>query len=69
MATKPEENSLSFEEGMNKLETIVEKMESGELGLEQSMKAYEAGMQHIKQCRAQLNAVEKKIEVLSESEE
>lgn len=53
---------LTFEEGMAALEALVEKMNGGELDLEQSMKAYEEGMALVSQLQAMLDAHRKKIE-------
>ena len=41
----------SFEETLQRLETIVEKMESGEATLEKSLDWFEEGMEFIKSCR------------------
>lgn len=58
----------SFEHGLKELEVMVAKMESGDLGLEESMKTFEQGMKLVQRCRTQLDEVEKKIEVLTQEE-
>ena len=45
---KDKENS--FESNLQKLESIVDKLESGEIGLEESVKLYEEGMKIKKIC-------------------
>ena len=54
----------SFESSLKELETIVEKLEKGDLNLEESLKLYEKGIQLITYCSSQLEAAEKKIEIL-----
>ena len=59
MATQP-----SFEDSLAKLETIVEKMESGDLKLEDSLKLFEEGMKLSKDCNQRLTEIEKKVKQL-----
>lgn len=54
----------SFEDSLKKLETIVEKMESGDLKLEDSLKLFEDGMKLTKECNARLTEIEKKVKLL-----
>ncbi len=60
---------MSIEETFAKLDAILEKMGSGELNLEESFKSYEEGMALLKSCNAQLDLVEKKIQVIQENGE
>ena len=62
------EKKLTFEQAVGKLEKIVEQIESGETGLEESIARYEEGIKLIKQCRAILDAAEKKIQLLAKGE-
>ncbi len=55
----------SFEQALDRLQAIVKKMESGELALEASLKAFEEGVSLARMCQTQLAAAEQKIEVLS----
>ena len=57
--SKEKENS--FELNMQKLENIVEQLESGEIGLEQSVKLYEEGMKIKKICDKKLKDIEMQI--------
>ena len=56
---KDKENS--FETNLQKLEIIVEKLESGEVGLEDSVQLYEEGMKIKKICDKKLKDIEMQI--------
>ena len=58
----------TFEQAMEKLEGIVERIESGRVGLAESIAEYEQGVKLIKQCRTILDAAEKKIQLLAKGE-
>lgn len=60
MAEKP----VDFEKSLERLETIVEEMERGDLALEQMIKHFEEGSKLVTLCSAKLNEVEQKIEKL-----
>jgi len=62
-------SEMKFEAGLKKLEEIVEKLESGDIGLDESLKLYEEGMKLLKFCTAKLDEVEKKIEILVKDKE
>jgi len=55
---------IPFEEYLKKLEKIVQKLEESELTLDESVKAYEEGMNVSKICLEKLNETKKKIEQL-----
>ena len=60
------EKDNSFELNLKKLESIVEKLESGDSGLEESVKLYEEGMNIKKLCYKKLQDIEiqiKKIKI------
>ena len=57
--SKDKENS--FEKNLQKLELIVEKLESGEIGLEESVRLYEEGMKIKKICDKKLKDIEMQI--------
>lgn len=61
------EKQLTFEESMQQLEQIVGAIESGQIGLEESLAKYEQGMTLVKRCRDILDKAEKRIEVLSQT--
>ncbi len=55
-----------FEAAIVELETIVKKLEEGDLPLEQSLALYERGVQLSRFCHARLEAAERRIEILNE---
>jgi exodeoxyribonuclease VII small subunit len=57
----------NFEESLKELESIVSKLESGDVGLEQSLEQFEIGTKLYKECKDQLSIAEKKIVILTES--
>jgi len=59
---------LSFEEALEKLETIVEELEGGSLTLEQSIARYEEGVRLSRRLTQTLDQAEKRIERLTEEE-
>lgn len=65
MAAK--EKEISFEEALNELEQIAEKLERGQMTLEDSIKAYERGMDLKKICSERLKEAEGKIEFLAKA--
>ena len=54
----------SFEESINRLEELVDKMESGESSLEQNLKWFEEGMDLIKTCQTHLVDADKRVQEL-----
>lgn len=57
--------SVHFEKSIDELETIVEQLETGELSLEESLKAFEKGVALTRQCQQALDDAEKKVEILT----
>ena len=55
-----------FEAAIAELESIVKKLEDGDLTLEQSLALYERGVQLSRFCHARLEEAEHRIEVLTE---
>ncbi|EEO28616.1 exodeoxyribonuclease VII small subunit [Oxalobacter paraformigenes] len=55
---------VSFEEAMAELGELVAKLEAGELSLELSIDAYKRGVELIRFCTAQLDKVEKQVQIL-----
>ena len=56
--------ALGFEEALKRLTAIVERLESGELSLEQSLSLFEEGTRLSRTSQAQLDAAEKRVEEL-----
>ncbi|BBH21105.1 exodeoxyribonuclease 7 small subunit [Paenibacillus baekrokdamisoli] len=65
---KAEKQPISFEEAIEKLESIVSKLESGDVPLEAAIDLFQEGMQLSQLCGDKLEQVERKIEVLIETE-
>ena len=62
-------DELSFEETLEELENLVQRMESGDLGLEDSLKAFERGIKLTRACQDALKEAELKVQTLTESGE
>ncbi|MBE3598145.1 MAG: exodeoxyribonuclease VII small subunit [Limnochordaceae bacterium] len=62
------EDSLTFEEALKRLEQAVERLESGELTLEQALEAYEEGVRMARICAQRLQAAEARLLVLSQQQ-
>lgn len=58
MATKKEEQELSFEENLEKLESIVKKLESGEVPLDNAIAEFTEAMKLAKLCDEKLKTAE-----------
>ena len=67
MSSKPKqrETEPNFERAMERLEAIVEQMESGKLPLEDLIVRYEEGMNLVKVCQERLANAEHKIEIIA----
>lgn len=63
------EKNQTFEEALSRLETLVEKMESGDGTLEQSLDWFEEGMRLIESCRQELESAEQKVKELIKNSE
>jgi exodeoxyribonuclease VII small subunit len=62
-------SKLSFEQAIKELTSIVQRIEQGEIPLENSLQQYERGMALIQHCRTILQKAEKRIEKISELNE
>lgn len=56
--------ATSFEKNLEQLEKIVQSLEEGTATLDQSLKAFEKGIQLSRSCQEELSKAEKKIEIL-----
>ncbi|MCY3689919.1 MAG: exodeoxyribonuclease VII small subunit [Gammaproteobacteria bacterium] len=61
-------NDFNFEEKLRELEQLVTRMEDGNLGLEESLEAFENGVKLVKECQQALEAAEQKVKVLTSAE-
>jgi len=64
-----EQKEKKFEEALEALEQVVERLESGELSLEESLAAFEQGVRLVQFCNQKLNEAEKKVELLVKDKE
>lgn len=59
-----DDESPSFEAALDELEATVERLESGEMPLEEALELFEAGVRLSRQCNQTLSAAERRIEIL-----
>lgn len=57
-----------FESALKELETLVERMEEGDLPLEQSLKYFERGIELTRACQTALKEAEQKVQILLEKD-
>lgn len=60
-----QDTPLRFEEAMAELEKLVERLERGNLGLDEALAEYEKGVRLIRHCRDLLKHAEQRIELLT----
>jgi len=60
--------NLSFEQALERLNKLVEKLESGQLPLEESVAAFEEGVKLTRRCEALLDSAEQRLQVLNKEE-
>jgi exodeoxyribonuclease VII small subunit len=66
----PNKNSANdFETSLQALEDIVSKMEQGTLSLEQSLEAFEQGVQLTRTCQSTLKAAEQRVSKLTQKDD
>lgn len=61
---KAKDREQNFETSLTTLEQIVGQLESGELPLERSLELFEEGVALARRCQSQLQAAERKVELL-----
>jgi exodeoxyribonuclease VII small subunit len=65
-AQKSTAKAVTFEQSLAELEQLVEKMEQGELPLEQALQQFERGIELARGCQNALQQAEQKVELLLE---
>ncbi len=65
---KPTTESLTYEQALGELEALIERIEQGEIGLEQSLAEYRRGAALLKRCRGILETAEQQIDELTADE-
>jgi exodeoxyribonuclease VII small subunit len=66
-APKPEEPSgelPDFEKSLSELEALVQRLEQGDVPLEEALKTFERGVALTRQCQTALRSAQQKVEVL-----
>ena len=58
-------DALDFERAVEQIEQIIERIESGQIGLERSIGEYERGVALIRRCREALGKAEQRVEELT----
>ncbi|NIR32340.1 MAG: exodeoxyribonuclease VII small subunit [Gammaproteobacteria bacterium] len=61
-------NALNFEKALEEFERLVERMEEGDLSLEESLKTYERGIELSRICQRALDEAEQRIQILTDPE-
>lgn len=72
MAKKPtpkKEQYFDFEKSLQELEQLVERMEQGDLSLEESLKDFERGIELTRSCQQALQNAEQRVQILLEKNE
>ncbi|TCS84040.1 exodeoxyribonuclease VII small subunit [Tepidibacillus fermentans] len=68
LLTDEQIEALTFEEALERLEKIVDQLESGNVPLEFAIDLFQEGMKLAKRCHLKLDNIEQKIEVLLEKD-
>ncbi len=58
--------ALTFEQSLADLETLVNKMEAGDLSLDESLAAFEDGVKLTRDCQKMLDEAQQKVQILTE---
>ena len=67
-SSTPGPDELTYEQAIARVEAIIERIEAGDVGLEESLTQYEQGMALLKRCRTILDKVDQRITELTGSE-
>lgn len=65
---KKTEQTPDFEKSLDELEKLVERMEQGDLTLEESLKSFERGMELTRHCQKALDEAQQKVDQLLEKD-
>lgn len=66
MSTK--KAKFEFDEALGELEGLVERLEQGEMSMEESLKEFERGVQLTRQCQESLKQAEQRVAMLNEDD-
>lgn len=67
MNPKEEQVTLSFEDAMKELESVVSKLDSGDYSLEESITLFQKGVELSKFCSSRLEEIEKSVRILTDN--
>lgn len=66
--SSPKKKGIDFEQSLSTLETLVERMEKGDMTLDESLQAFETGIALTRECQARLAAAEQHVTTLVEQQ-
>jgi len=66
--TRPKDTRPGFEDTLTQLETLVSRMEEGNMSLEDSLAAFETGIRLTRECQSALQAAELKVQILTNAD-
>ena len=69
VVTDDSHTSFDFEASFSELEKIVDKLENGQLNLEQSLEDFERGIHLTRSCQTALNKAQQKVQILLQKNE
>ncbi len=64
----PKKKNIDFEQSLSTLESLVNRMEQGDMTLEESLQSFEAGIALTRECQARLAAAEQQVTKLIEDQ-
>ncbi|MGI9282878.1 MAG: exodeoxyribonuclease VII small subunit [Endozoicomonas sp.] len=59
---------FAFEQSLTELDALVQQMESGDMSLEESLKAFEKGVKLTRECQKALTEAEQRVQQLLENQ-
>jgi exodeoxyribonuclease VII small subunit len=66
--SSPKKKGVDFEQSLSTLESLVNRMEQGDMSLEESLQAFESGIALTRECQARLAAAEQQVTRLIEQQ-
>jgi exodeoxyribonuclease VII small subunit len=64
----PRKKGVDFEQSLSTLESLVQRMEQGDMSLEESLQAFETGIALTRECQTRLAAAEQQVTKLIEQQ-
>jgi exodeoxyribonuclease VII small subunit len=66
--SSPKKKGVDFEQSLSTLESLVNRMEQGDMTLEESLQAFESGIALTRECQTRLAAAEQQVNKLIEQQ-